>query len=79
MTSPPEKIVVTCPACGHEYEDWYRASINLQLDDFDDDYMREATTATCPQCNTTVELGTLVVDRRGVWRLPPRKGVAEEP
>ena len=25
--------------CGHIYEDWYRPSINLSLDDFDDDYL----------------------------------------
>ena len=40
MTSPVEKIVVQCPECGKCYEDWWRPSINLQLDDFDDDYLR---------------------------------------
>ena len=39
-----------CPRCAHEYDDWYRASINLDLDDSDDDYLREASTATCPDC-----------------------------
>ena len=39
MTSPPREITVTCPDCGHIYEDWYRPSINLSLDDFDDDYL----------------------------------------
>ena len=26
MTSPIEKILVQCPKCGNDYEDWYRAS-----------------------------------------------------
>lgn len=37
MSSPVENITVRCPRCQHEYEDWYRASLNLGLDDFDDD------------------------------------------
>ena len=48
MTSPPRPIRVGCPGCGHEYDDWYRPSLNLDLDDFDEDYVREATTGTCP-------------------------------
>lgn len=67
MTSPPKQITVECPSCGDRYEDWYRASINLDLDDFDDDYVRQATTATCPDCGHVVELVTLVV-AGGVWR-----------
>lgn len=70
MTMPPEEITVTCPECGNVYEDWYRGSINLQLDDFDDEYIEKASTATCPKCGTVVALGTLVVDRNGVWHLP---------
>ncbi len=67
MTSPPEKIQVQCPECGTKYEDWYRPSINLGLDNFDDEYMKQATTATCPKCKTVVDLGTLIVRRDGVW------------
>lgn len=44
MTSPPKEIEVTCPDCGHFYRDWYRPSINLSLDDFDDEYLEETTT-----------------------------------
>ena len=40
MTSPPREITVTCPDCGHIYEDWYRPSINLSLDSFVDDLSR---------------------------------------
>ena len=64
MTSPPREITVTCPDCGHIYEDWYRPSINLSLDDFDDDYLERATTTTCPECGVKYDLGTLFA-RRG--------------
>ena len=69
MTSPIETITVRCPGCQHEYEDWYRASMNLGMDDFDDDYIRRASTATCPKCGHVVNLGVLVVDGEGVWRV----------
>ena len=65
MTSPPREITVTCPDCGHIYEDWYRPSINLSLDDFDDDYLEEATTTTCPECGVKYDLGTLFARRGG--------------
>lgn len=32
-----------CPACGRVYSDWWRPSINLDLDDFDDAHLAEAT------------------------------------
>jgi hypothetical protein len=67
MTSPVTKIEVECPRCASVYEDWYRASINLGLDDFDDEYLRKAATATCPTCGHVIELETLVVEH-GVWR-----------
>lgn len=72
MTSPVEQIQVACPACGTVYEDWYRASLNLDLDHFEDDYIRDATTATCPECRHVVELDALVVDG-GVWRFNGRR------
>jgi ribosomal protein S27AE len=68
MTSPPRQIKVECPRCGSSYEDWYRPSINLNLDDFDEDYLRQASTATCPTCGYVVELSTLVV-QGDIWRL----------
>ena len=61
MTSPPTSIRVRCPKCGTSYEDWYRPSINLALDDFDEDYLRSASTATCPNCETVVDVETLLV------------------
>ncbi len=69
MTSPPEKITVVCPECGEAYKDWYRASINLELDDFDDAYIEEASTATCPSCGHKVEISNLIVERDGRWVL----------
>jgi hypothetical protein len=40
---------------------------HLALDDFDADYLRRASTATCPNCSYVVELDMLVVDG-DVWR-----------
>lgn len=62
MTSPPEKIKIKCLNCKTIYEDWYRPSINLGLDDFDDEYIEKATTATCPECKTTIALDSLIVE-----------------
>jgi endogenous inhibitor of DNA gyrase (YacG/DUF329 family) len=69
MSSPPQTVHVLCPKCGRKYEDWYRPSINRMLDDFDDDYVREATTGKCPDCGTVVDLGSLIVGQDGVWTL----------
>jgi endogenous inhibitor of DNA gyrase (YacG/DUF329 family) len=69
MTQPVERVQVGCPRCDTVYEDWTRGSINLDLDDFDEAYMREATTGTCPMCGHVVELNTLVV-AGGVWMAP---------
>ncbi len=63
MTMPVEEITVTCPDCGHVYKDWYRGSINLALDDFDADYLEQASTTTCPECGVKHDLGTLFVRR----------------
>jgi hypothetical protein len=67
MTSPIEPVRVTCPECGEAYEDWYRASINLTLDDFDDAYVAEASSAKCPTCGFRVRFDSLIVDEDGVF------------
>ncbi|SVD42145.1 uncharacterized protein METZ01_LOCUS394999 [marine metagenome] len=68
MTSPIEDITVECPKCGRSYEDWYRASVNLDLDPFDDEYLESCSTATCPHCQHKVDLNVLVVED-GVFML----------
>ena len=66
MTSPPREIAVTCPDCGHSYQDWYRPSINLSLDVvLTIDYLEEASTTTCPECGVKYDLGTLFARRGG--------------
>jgi endogenous inhibitor of DNA gyrase (YacG/DUF329 family) len=67
VTSPVEQIRVECPKCGTGYDDWYRPSINLNLEAWDADDLREASTATCPACGHEVELETLTVEG-DVWR-----------
>lgn len=70
LTSPIEQVVVECPQCGRRYRDWFRASINADLDPelaTDPEYVREASTATCPDCGHVVELAVLHVEG-DVWR-----------
>ena len=71
MTSPPEPIMVTCPGCGTLYPDWYRPSINLMIEHFDEEYLKEASSATCPSCGHRVELDVLVVGEDGTWGSAP--------
>jgi endogenous inhibitor of DNA gyrase (YacG/DUF329 family) len=62
MTSPCEDITVQCPQCNKVYKDWWRPSFNPDLGEvWDDDYMRQASTATCPDCGHVVELAMLIV------------------
>ena len=65
---PPEKITIVCPRCSENYPTWHRFSVNLDLDDFDEEYVREMTTATCPACGEVVALSSLVVDG-DVWTI----------
>jgi hypothetical protein len=67
MTSPIEEITVKCPKCGREYKDWYRPSVNLELDDFDEEYLDECSSATCPFCQFKVHFDTLIVDENGIF------------
>ena len=74
MTSPIEDITVQCPKCGHLYKDWFRGSVNLDLDDFDEDYLDQCSSATCPECQHKVSLNVLVVEG-GVFKM----GLPEPP
>ena len=70
MTSPPEQITVECPGCGQSYRDWWRPSINLALDDFDEEYLDQASSATCDHCGMKVCLDTLIVRvEDGTWAI----------
>jgi hypothetical protein len=59
MSSPPELILVWCP-CGALYRDWWRPSMNLSLDNFDDDYIERMSSTSCPNCRSHSRLGTLL-------------------
>ena len=72
MSGPVEQIEVECPRCGTTYEDWTRGSLNRDIEEIDDDYVRLASTATCPSCGHVVTLGLLVV-KDGVWRFSLRR------
>jgi DNA-directed RNA polymerase subunit RPC12/RpoP len=69
MTSPIEEIIVKCPKCGKEYQSYYRPSMNLPLDNFDEEYISKMSSATCPNCGYRVELCALVVDKNGTFNL----------
>lgn len=76
MTSPVEEILVRCPGCGRLYRDWYRPSINPDLDPemaADGDYVEAASTATCPFCGTRTAVPDLK-SGRDVWREGDRDG-----
>lgn len=64
MTSPPEDVEVQCPGCATVYTDWYRPSVNRSLgEDFDDEYLDAASSATCPACGLKVYFAVLEVTR----------------
>ena len=66
MTQPIEDVEVECPKCGRVYTDWIRRSINARLDPDlagDPEYLRQASTATCPDCGTVVGFEVLLADR----------------
>ena len=67
MTSPCQLIQIECPGCGKNYETGYRASINLEIESFSDEYLEEISTGTCPNCGHKVDLDVLVVRDDGVW------------
>ena len=67
MTSPIETIEVICPQCGKVHSTSYRASMNLMLDNFDDEYIEAMSTTHCPYCGLQIELGALVVRDEHHW------------
>ena len=74
MTSPPERITVACPKCGTRYDDWWRPSINLTLEEFSDEYLDEASSSTCPTCGHKVQHDALTVSTDGMFELDAAEG-----
>jgi restriction system protein len=64
-----EQIHVVCPRCNTRYEDWWRASINLQIEQFDDKYLEKASTSTCPMCDFKIRHEALIVRGDGFWQV----------
>jgi hypothetical protein len=52
-------IAVWCP-CGAVYSDSWRASVNLSLDDFDQEYVDRMSSTRCPECRINASLGAVV-------------------
>lgn len=69
MTSPVTEKNVVCPKCEHQYIAFYRASMNQQLDNFSEAYIKKMSTAVCPKCKTPVQFDTLVVRDDGAWEM----------
>lgn len=60
-TSPEQEVRVRCPKCDIHFTDWWRPAINLDLDDFEEEYLERATTADCPRCHARIQLDAVVV------------------
>jgi predicted RNA-binding Zn-ribbon protein involved in translation (DUF1610 family) len=79
MSSPCEQVRLSCPPCGEAYETWIRRSMNLTLDpSFDDAYLEEMSTGTCPRCGHKVRIADCIVtEKRGktlnIWPAPGPK------
>ena len=73
MTSPPTLITVWCPNCKAEFEGYYRPSINLSLGgggEWTEEELERATSVECPTCGLRQRVGSLIVDKDGVWDIP---------
>ena len=71
MTSLPKQVRVRCPKCDTVYEDWIRPSINLMIEDWDEDDLEDATSVTCPHCKHRMSVEVLIVHEDGVWEFRP--------
>lgn len=70
MTSPPQRVTVSCPKCNRVFEDWYRPSINLSLGEpWTDEDIERATTVECPHCKHRFSPGSLIVDPEGTFNI----------
>ena len=65
---PIEEVTIKYPQCDRIYSDWYKGSINLDLDDFDEDYIDKCSSAVCPDCGHKVYFETLIV-KKGIFQI----------
>lgn len=65
MTMPAEDVQLICPNCGNQYNDWVRSSINLELADFDDDYIATCSSSVCPYCDHKLNHHVMIVEKGG--------------
>lgn len=71
MTSPITPIFVWCPNCMAEFMDFYRPSINLSLgEEWTEEELEQASSVQCPTCGLRQGVGTLIVNKDGVWNIP---------
>ena len=63
----PRRIVIDCPKCHHEYEDWYRP-VNLALDDEAGRAAEQTGSSVCPSCRFRMRHGLMLVrEEAGVF------------
>ncbi|HQX48391.1 MAG TPA: hypothetical protein PLR25_00700 [Planctomycetaceae bacterium] len=79
MTSPPEQITVWCPKCERHFRDWYRPSINLSLgEEWTEEEIEQASSVECPECHLRQDVGNLIVDQDGFWRVDGQENSLNE-
>ncbi len=66
MTSPPRRVDFDCPRCNRRSHDYLRASINLDLDGFDDEYIDLAMSVRCSHCGMRPDKPTVADGRVAV-------------
>lgn len=63
MTSPAREIRIVCRRCGATYSSTsYRPTINVTTEAWSEEEIRDATTATCPECGLVSRLTSLIID-----------------
>jgi hypothetical protein len=67
MVTPPEQVKIECPNCGHTYETWYRAAINVKLEDLSEEEVEDASFGICPECRHKVDIDSLISDTSGTF------------
>ncbi len=83
MPSPRAKMTIECSSagCGHQFSDRNRASLvtalGADIATVELNLHRQSTTR-CPRCGATIELGLLMLDDDGVWRVSRFAGHADD-